>query len=191
MNNKIQVVHVNRLKIACNPKTWKPKQKPENKKIRTEKKIAKSEELEEYEVQIGSRPLLNNIPQKILEPWTPPSLTPGTPDSLQQAVDTPYFERADSNYERPRTPRSNSEIQTVRPEPPLIRSRTRVQTQDRNVAETDAVLHTRHRTPPTYVKYSFSWFAALHSQPCFTVEITDNSQIISTTLVQVRLTGTA
>ena len=53
-------MHVNRLNIACNPETWKLKQKPENKKIRTEKKIAKSEELEEYEVQIGSRPLLKN-----------------------------------------------------------------------------------------------------------------------------------
>jgi hypothetical protein len=30
MNNKIQVVHVNRLKIAWNPETSKPKQKPEN-----------------------------------------------------------------------------------------------------------------------------------------------------------------
>jgi len=41
-------VHVNRLKIAYNPQIWKPKQKPENPKIRTEKKVAKSEELEEY-----------------------------------------------------------------------------------------------------------------------------------------------
>jgi len=54
MNNKTQVVHVNRLKIACNPETWKPKQKPENPKIRTEKKITKSDELEKYEVLIGS-----------------------------------------------------------------------------------------------------------------------------------------
>jgi hypothetical protein len=44
LNNKTQVVHVNRLKIACNPETWKPKQKPENPKIPTEKKITKLEE---------------------------------------------------------------------------------------------------------------------------------------------------
>jgi len=152
MNNKIKVVHVNRLKIAYNPQSWKPKQKPENKKIRTEKKIAKSEELEEYDLKIGSRPILKKTPQQRLEPRTPPSLTPGTPDSLQQAVDTPYFVRADPNYERSRTPRSRSELQAVRPEPPLTRSQTRVQTQDRNVAETHAVLHALHRTPPPYVK---------------------------------------
>jgi len=32
MNNKTQVVHVNRLKMAYNPEIWKPKQKPENPK---------------------------------------------------------------------------------------------------------------------------------------------------------------
>jgi hypothetical protein len=63
MNNKTQVVHVNRLKTAYNPETWKPKQKPENKKIRTEKQIATSEELDEFEVQIGSRSLLKKDPQ--------------------------------------------------------------------------------------------------------------------------------
>jgi len=81
MNNKTHVVHVNRLKVAYNSETWKPKQKPENPEIRTEKKITKSEELEEYEVQIGSRPpLKTRTPQTRLEPRTPPSLTPSTPD---------------------------------------------------------------------------------------------------------------
>ena len=60
MNNKTQVEHVNRLKIACNPETWKPKQKQENPKIRTKK--TKSNEFEEYEVLIGSRPLLKTSP---------------------------------------------------------------------------------------------------------------------------------
>jgi len=157
MNNKTQVVHVNRLKIACNPETWKPKQKPGNQKIRTEKKRTKSDELEEYEVLIGSRLLLKiRPPQERLNPRTPPSLTPSTLDSVQQAVDKPYFKRADPNYEPPRTPRSRSELQAVRPEPPLTRPRTRVQTQNHNVAETDAVLHARRRTPPSYVKYLFS-----------------------------------
>jgi hypothetical protein len=157
MDNKTQVVHVNRLKIACNPEMWKPKLKPENPKIRNEKKITKSDELEEYEVLIGSRPLLKTRPpQERLEPRTPPSLTPSTPDSVQLAVDTPYFEHADPNYEPPRTPRSRRELQAVRPEPPLIRSRTRVQTQDHNVTETDAVLHARRRTPPSYVKCLFN-----------------------------------
>jgi hypothetical protein len=143
MNNKTQVVHVNRLKVAWNPETWKPKQKPENPKIRTKKKITKSDELEEYEVQICFRPLLKTrLPQERLEPRTLPSLTPSTPDSVQQAVDKPYFKRADPNYELPRTPRSRRELQAVRPEPPVTRSRTRVQTQDHNVVEIDAVMHT-------------------------------------------------
>jgi len=104
-------VHVNRLKIAGNAETWKPKQKPKNPKIRTEKKITKSDELEENEVPIGSRPLLKTRPpQERLEPRTPPNLTPSTPGSAQQAVDTPYFERAHPNYEPPRTPRSRREI---------------------------------------------------------------------------------
>jgi len=93
--------------------------KPENPKIRNEKKITKSDELEEYEVLIGSRPLLKTRPpQERLEPRTPPSLTPSTPDSVQLAVDTPYFEHTDPNYEPPRTPRSRRELQAVRPEPP-------------------------------------------------------------------------
>ena len=66
-----------------------------------------------------------------------------------------------------------------------------VQTQDHNVAETDAVLHERRRTPPSCVKYLFSSYAALHPQTCVTVEVTDNSQIISTTLVQATLTCAA
>jgi hypothetical protein len=157
MNNKPQVLHVSRLKIAYNPETWKPKQKPENPRIQTEKKRTKSDAVEENKVLIGSRPLLKiRPPLGRLEPRTPPRLTPSTPDPVQQAVDTPYFERADPNYEPPRTPLSRRELQAVRPEPPLTRSRTRVQSQDHNVAETDAVLHARRRTPPSYVKYSFS-----------------------------------
>jgi len=38
MNYKTQVVHVNRLKIAYNPETWKPKQKPENPKSELKEK---------------------------------------------------------------------------------------------------------------------------------------------------------
>jgi hypothetical protein len=111
--NKTQVVHVNRLQIAHNPEIWEPKQKPGNPKIRPKKEITNSEGLEEYEVQIGSRPLLKTgPPQERFEPRTPPSQTPSTPDYVQQAVDTPYFERADPNYEPPGTPGSRRELQT-------------------------------------------------------------------------------
>ena len=154
MNHKTQVVHVNRLKIAHNPEIWKPKQKSENPRIQTEKKINKSEEVEEYEVEIGSRPLLKTRPtQERLEPRTSPSQTPSIADSVQQAVDTPHSERTDPTYEPPGTPRTRRELQTIRSEPPLTRSRTRVQTQDHNVAETDAIRLVRHRTPHFYAKY--------------------------------------
>ena len=90
MSNRTQVVHANRLKLDYNPEIWKPKQKPENPKIPTVKKIAKSEELEEYELQSLSHPLLRTVPlQERIEPRTPWSLTPGVPDSVQQTVDTP------------------------------------------------------------------------------------------------------
>ena len=111
MNNKTQVVHVNRLKISYNPEIWKSKQKPKNPRIRTEKKRPNWDAVEENEALIGSRPLLKTRPPlERLEPRTPPSLTPCTPDSVQQAVDTPYFESADPNYEPPRTPRSRREL---------------------------------------------------------------------------------
>jgi len=154
MNNKTHVVHVNRLKIACNTYIWNPKKNPENSKTRTEKRITKSE-LQEYETQIDSRPLLKTRPpQESIEPRTPPILTPNTPDSVQQAADTPYFEGADPKYEPPTTPLARRELQATRPEPPLTWSRTTVQTQDHNVAETGAVLHARHRTPPSMLNTS-------------------------------------
>ena len=72
--------------MAYNPVIWKPKQKPEIKKS-IQKGISKSEELEEYEVQIGSCPLLKTRPpQGRLEPRTPPSLNPSTSDSEKSSL---------------------------------------------------------------------------------------------------------
>jgi len=43
MNNKTQVVYVNRrLKRAYNTKMWKPKQKQEIPKVRTKERVTKS-----------------------------------------------------------------------------------------------------------------------------------------------------
>jgi len=140
MNHKKKTVHANRLKEAYDPEILKPKQEPEARKKRKNKRSPRSENQEEEEIQIGSFPLLEIQPQEtVVEPGTPPSQDPDTPESAQQRVDTPHSERTDLNYEPPSTPRSRRELRDARPEPPLNRSRTRAQTQDPNIAETSAI----------------------------------------------------
>ena len=144
MNHKKQIVHVNRLKRAYDPEIWKPKQEPKAPKKRINKRFAKSENQDEEDIRIGSFPVLEIQPQETgVEPGTPPSQEPDTPESAQQRVDTPLSERRDPNYEPPSTPRSRHELRDARKEPPLIRARTRAQTQDPNVAETSAIYYMR------------------------------------------------
>ena len=145
MNHKKQVVHVNRLKKAYDPEIWKPKQEPEAPKKRRNKRPTRSENQEEEEnIRIGSYPLLEiHPPETRVEPGTPPSQDPDTPESAQQRVDTPLSERRDPNYEPPSTPLSRRELRDARPEPPVTRSRTRAQTQDPSIAETSAIFRMR------------------------------------------------
>ena len=91
MNHKEQVVHVNRLKKAYDPEIWKPKQEPEAPKERINKRPTKSEnQAEEEDIRIGSYLLLEIHPLETrVEPGTPPSQYPDTPESAQQRVDTP------------------------------------------------------------------------------------------------------
>lgn len=101
MNHKRQVVHVTRLKKAYNPEIWKPKQEPEAPKKQAYKRFPKSEEQEE-DIRICSLPLLEiQPPETGVEPGTPPSQDPDTPESVQQTVDTPHSEHRDPNYEPP------------------------------------------------------------------------------------------
>jgi hypothetical protein len=85
MNHKKRV-HENRLKKAY-PEIWKPG--PKVPKKPDGKKATKPEELEEDEIQIGSLPLLKKEQlANRLEPRTPPSQVPDTPDSTLQTTDT-------------------------------------------------------------------------------------------------------
>jgi len=144
MNYKKKVVHVNRLKKAYDPKIWKPKQELEAPKKRINKRFPKSENQDEEYIRIGSFPLLEIQQQELgVEPRTPPSQDPDTPESAQQRVDTPLSERRDPNYEHRSTPRLRRELRDARLEPPLTRARTRAQTQDPNIAETSAIFYTR------------------------------------------------
>ena len=143
-NHKKQILHENRLKKAYDPEIWKPKQEPEAPKKRINKRFPKSENQDEEDIRVGSFPLLEIKPQETgVEPRTPPSQDPDTPESAQQRVDTPLSERRDPNYEPPSTPRSRRELRDARPEPPLTRARTGAQTQDPYIAETSAIFYMR------------------------------------------------
>jgi hypothetical protein len=146
VNGKSQVVHVNWLKRAYDSEIWKPKQRSEIPKKQPKRKATKPEEWEEDEVQLSSLPLLiRAMPERRHEPQAPPNQIPNTPGSAQETPDTPCSERSDPSYEPPRTPRSRRELQAMRPEPPITRSRTQVQTQDRSVVEASTVLHAQYR----------------------------------------------
>jgi transposase InsO family protein len=134
-DQKRQVVHVNRLKKAHDPGIWNPKPTPKGPVKRQDRPKTQVSELSEDNVQIGPRPLLETVRrQERVEPTTPPTVVPDTPDSAQ-SVDTPYAERMDPSYQPPQTPRSRREIQVERTEPPLTRARSRIQAQDTVVIE--------------------------------------------------------
>jgi hypothetical protein len=132
MSKKKQVVHVNRLKMAHDPKIWRPKPNPETLKKRKNREAENPEEqAEENEMQFGSLPLQRRDRLvEGLEPRTPSNQVPCTPQSASQTTISPHSERRDPSYKPPQTPRSRRELSSVRPEPPLTRSRTRIQTQD-------------------------------------------------------------
>jgi len=106
MNHKKQIVHVKRLKKACDPEIWKPKQEPVAPKKRINKRFPNSENQDEEDIRIGSFPALEIQPQETgVERGTPASQDPDTPEAAQQRVDTPLSERRDPNYEPPNRPR--------------------------------------------------------------------------------------
>jgi len=96
-NNKSQVVHVNRLKIAHNTDLWEPKQHRNSTKKAREKEKKHLDEEEGDEFRIGSLPM--QIPNyDRTESEIPLVQTPSTPDPVQQMVETPVLERDDQNY---------------------------------------------------------------------------------------------
>jgi hypothetical protein len=122
-------------KRAYDPGIQRPKPK-QNNLAKRKSPAPQREELAEDEILICSRPL----PEATrldggVKPRTPPNVAPGTPESTQQAVDTPYSERRDPSYHPPETPRSRRKMQEARSEPPLTRARARIQTQDNGLPE--------------------------------------------------------
>jgi hypothetical protein len=142
-NNKKQVVHINRMKPAYDAEIWKPKDSAgisskqatrPNKRAR--RKTTRRGESEEDEVRIGPFPLLRARPQiDQVEPRTPPSRTPDTPDPVETSPESPRSEGRDPSYEPSRTPRSRRELQPTRMEPPLTRARAKNRTRDHDTIE--------------------------------------------------------
>ena len=129
LNHRKQIVHVNRLKEAHNPEAWKPKPGREVPMKQTRKTVTQVEEGEEDEIKIGPIPLLKvSRPEAGDEHRTPSDPVLDTPDPMQPPLDTPSSEYMDPSYEPPETPTSRRELWTTRPEPPVTRSRARIQT---------------------------------------------------------------
>ena len=88
------------------------------------------EEEEEDENKIGSIPILKSSrPEAGVEHRAPPGPVWNTPEPIQLLY-TPSSEFRGPKYEPLETPRSRRELGTTRPEPPVTRSRARIQTQD-------------------------------------------------------------
>jgi hypothetical protein len=131
MDNKRQIVHVNRLKRAHNIDAWRPKQGQTEPKKGGKKGKTQRRGEEEEEIKMGSIPMLRVRPaEAVVEQSTPAVPVMDTPDMGRIQTDTPLSERRDPSYEPPETPRSRRELQTTRPDPPITRSRARLQTQD-------------------------------------------------------------
>jgi hypothetical protein len=143
MDNKKQVVHINRMKPAYNAEMWKPKpstgvsgKQATRPNKRGRRKTTRTEESEEDEVRISPFPLLRARPLvDQIELRTPPSIAPDTPDSLETSPESPCSERRDPSYEPSSTPRSRRELQPTRTEPPLTRARAKDRTQDHDTVE--------------------------------------------------------
>jgi hypothetical protein len=129
-NGKKQIVHVNRLKRAHNFKSWKTKPNRNSVKKPPRHSPRRPSVDAEDEFRIGPFPVIRtDFQENIIEHGTPRGQSLDTPESAQ-TTDTPALERSDPVYLPPDTPRSRRELQTVRTEPPVTRSRARNLSQD-------------------------------------------------------------
>jgi hypothetical protein len=130
---KRQVIHVNCMKKAQNPRLWKPEseQRAVKKPQRRRAKRSVSNDEEEEEFAVGSYPLVvTDYPTHADERLPAPDRAADSPDPAQPTVDTPSPQRNDPSYHPPDTPRSRIELQTTRIDPPVTRSRARVMSQN-------------------------------------------------------------
>ena len=128
LRGKKFVVYINRLKRDYSEETWEPKA---GRKTLKKEKFGAKKRVEEEEVTIGSAPILRSQPA---ESGTEPrrALDPvlDTPEVGHESLDTPSSEARDPTYVPPNTPLSSRELRTIRLEPPITSSRTRIQMQD-------------------------------------------------------------
>ena len=128
LRGKRFVVHINRLNRAYSEDMWEPKT---NQKTLNKEKFGAKKRVEEEEVTIGSAPiLLSQPPEPGTEQRTAPDPVLDTAEVGHESLDTPSSEARDPTYVPPNTPLSSRELRTIRPEPPITRSRTRIQMQD-------------------------------------------------------------
>ena len=132
-DNKTQIVHSNRLKLCYDSKLWKQKASSITVKKPRRKQTRQQSEDPENDFPIGSFPLVNtDCLENTIEHETPLDQILDTPEPNQH-IDTPISDRTDPAYFPPDTPRSRRELQTLRTDPPVTRSRSRVLSQESTV----------------------------------------------------------
>jgi hypothetical protein len=142
MDNKGQIVHINRLKAAYNVDALRPKPQQKRPKKHVKENMTQKRREEEKEMKIGSIPTLRVRPaEALIEHGTPTVPVLDTPEMGRQQAYIPYSERRDPSYEPPETPRSRSELKTLRSDPPFTRSQARLQAQDLPVETQDGQDH--------------------------------------------------
>jgi hypothetical protein len=141
MIGKESVVHANRLKVARDPSIWKPKAQPRDpapsKPVRQPSRDRDRNKRVTPEPLIRPRPISN---QRLLAET--PVTSPARDSDLLYIFDTPEYVtqtpeqlRADQNYVPPTTPRGRFDRGFDRPNPPLTRSRARMQEPQSEIPE--------------------------------------------------------
>jgi hypothetical protein len=127
------LIHINHLKLANERSIRRSKREAPCPCRRSRSQL--EEEVVGVPTVTRHRPILIHVPQ-VANPITPIRELPGelrTPEEAQ-VRETPKLELTDRNYVPPGTPRSRRELGTDRQEPPMTRSRTRLQMEP-NVGE--------------------------------------------------------
>ena len=129
---KESVVHQNRLKLANDASVWKEKNKPTRPKPHVRKMPESG--ADENALPIRSRKIFVPTPRlgrAGTTPSSPVNMQRHVPDTPEAGDETPLHLRVDRDYSPPTSPRSRNELRPSRPEPPITRARTRLQSDNR------------------------------------------------------------
>ena len=129
-NDRKLVVHVNGLKVLHGHDALEPKPRTRRKSRPRKDSVISHSSDELAGVQLGTRPLLKEVPQEHDTAPNPPLWPSDSSSPTHHMIDTPTFQRYDPSYLPENTPRSRREIQPTRDEPPLTRVRTRLNAQE-------------------------------------------------------------